>query len=129
MFNVGSGELLAIIAVALIILGPGRLPDAVRTAGRVMGELRRISGNFQQELRNALDDREVDEEFERPRNTQAAALHPPPANETAAGHQAADTASAPRSTTRQPATSRPNPTGPPSGSTDDPVHWHAEPGA
>ena len=61
MFNVGSGELLAILALALVILGPNKLPEAVRTAGRVMGELRRISGGFQWQLRNALDDREVDE--------------------------------------------------------------------
>jgi sec-independent protein translocase protein TatB len=55
MFNVGAGELLAILALALIVLGPGRLPDAVRTAGRAMGELRRISGDLQRELRTALD--------------------------------------------------------------------------
>ena len=61
MFNVGSGELLAILALALVILGPDKLPEAVRTAGRVMGELRRISGGFQGQLRNALEDREDDD--------------------------------------------------------------------
>jgi Tat protein translocase TatB subunit len=61
MFNLGSGELLAILALALVILGPDKLPEAVRTAGRVMRELRRISGGFQGQLRNALEDREVDE--------------------------------------------------------------------
>lgn len=66
MFNVGFTELLAILALALIILGPAKLPDAVRTAGRVMGELRRISGGFQQELRNALEDSQVDDDLERP---------------------------------------------------------------
>jgi sec-independent protein translocase protein TatB len=56
MFNVGPGELFAIVALALIVLGPNRLPDAVRTAGRVVGELRRISGAFQQELRSTLEE-------------------------------------------------------------------------
>lgn len=56
MFNVGGGELLVIALIALIVLGPQRLPDAARQVGRVMGDLRRISSGFQQELKVALDD-------------------------------------------------------------------------
>jgi sec-independent protein translocase protein TatB len=56
MFNVGGGELLVIMLLALIVLGPQKLPGAVRQAGRVMGEVRRISSGFQQELKQALDD-------------------------------------------------------------------------
>lgn len=55
MFNVGGGELLVILLVALIVLGPQRLPDAARQVGRVMGDIRRISSGFQQELKDALD--------------------------------------------------------------------------
>jgi sec-independent protein translocase protein TatB len=55
MFNVGGGELLVIALIALIVLGPQRLPDAARTVGRVMGELRRMSSGFQQELKDAFD--------------------------------------------------------------------------
>lgn len=65
MFNVGPGELIAILALALIVLGPQRLPEAVRTVGRVVGELRRISSGFQDELRNALDDSEVERDLDR----------------------------------------------------------------
>jgi sec-independent protein translocase protein TatB len=64
MFNIGPGELVAILVVALIVLGPNRLPDAVRTVGRVVGELRRISGGFQDELRNAFDDSDVIDQLE-----------------------------------------------------------------
>jgi Tat protein translocase TatB subunit len=56
MFNVGGGELLVIFLVALIVLGPQRLPDAARRVGNVMGELRRMSSGFQNELRNAVND-------------------------------------------------------------------------
>jgi sec-independent protein translocase protein TatB len=56
MFNVGGGELLVIALIALIVLGPQRLPDAARQVGRVMGDLRRISSGFQQELKVAFDD-------------------------------------------------------------------------
>jgi len=55
MFNVGGGELLVIILVALIVLGPQRLPEAARQVGRVMGDVRRISSGFQQELKDAFD--------------------------------------------------------------------------
>lgn len=66
MFNVGGAELLVIALVALIVLGPDRLPDAARQAGKMLGELRRISSGFQNELRSAI---EV-EESERPPTTQ-----------------------------------------------------------
>lgn len=55
MFNVGGGELLVIMLIALIVLGPQRLPDAAKQVGRVVGDLRRISSGFQQELKDALD--------------------------------------------------------------------------
>lgn len=60
---------MAILALALIVLGPQRLPEAVRTVGRVVGELRRISSGFQEELRNALDDSEVERDLDRLRGT------------------------------------------------------------
>jgi Tat protein translocase TatB subunit len=56
MFNIGGGEFLVIALIALIVLGPQRLPDAARQIGKTMGELRRISSGFQNELRSALDD-------------------------------------------------------------------------
>jgi sec-independent protein translocase protein TatB len=60
MFNIGGGELLVIVLIALIVLGPQRLPDAMRTVGRVVGEVRRISSGFQQELRDAFEDSDTD---------------------------------------------------------------------
>jgi sec-independent protein translocase protein TatB len=56
MFNVGGGEVLVVLLVALIFLGPHRLPDAARQVGRFMTEMRRMSNGFQNELRNALDE-------------------------------------------------------------------------
>jgi Tat protein translocase TatB subunit len=60
MFNVGGGELLVIVLIALVVLGPQRLPDAMRTVGRVMGEVKRISSGFQQELTDAISDMDKD---------------------------------------------------------------------
>lgn len=54
MLNLGTGELLVIFLVALIVLGPNKLPDAARQMGRIMAELRRVSSGFQDEMRSAM---------------------------------------------------------------------------
>ncbi len=41
--------------VALIVLGPSKLPEAARKVGQAMNEFRRMSSGFQAELRDALD--------------------------------------------------------------------------
>jgi len=55
VLNIGGGEVLVIMLLALIVLGPQRLPDAARQIGKAMGEMRRLSSGFQSELRSALD--------------------------------------------------------------------------
>jgi sec-independent protein translocase protein TatB len=55
MFNIGGGELIVILLIALIVLGPQRLPDAARQIGKTMGELRRLSSGFQNEMKQALE--------------------------------------------------------------------------
>lgn len=55
MFNVGGPEIVLILLVALVVLGPEQLPKAMRTFGNVMGEIRKVSGSFQDEMRNAMD--------------------------------------------------------------------------
>jgi Tat protein translocase TatB subunit len=54
MFNIGGGELLVILLIAVIVLGPDKLPEAARKVGRVTAELKRMSGGFQQEMRDAM---------------------------------------------------------------------------
>lgn len=56
MFNVGAGELLVILLIALIVLGPDKLPETARKVGNVMGELRRMSSGFENEIRAAMDE-------------------------------------------------------------------------
>jgi Tat protein translocase TatB subunit len=60
VFNIGGGEIIVIGLLALIVLGPSRLPAAARKAGEVLGDLRRISSGFQADIRNALQDAERD---------------------------------------------------------------------
>lgn len=54
MFNVGGGELIVIALVALIVLGPQRLPEAARQVGKVLGDLRKLSSGFQNEMKTAF---------------------------------------------------------------------------
>ncbi len=55
MFNVGGGELLVVLLLALVFLGPDRLPDIAKKVGRFMGEARRMTSGFQEEIRSAMD--------------------------------------------------------------------------
>ncbi len=54
--NMGPAELLLILVVALLVLGPTKLPEAARQAGRALSEARRLSSGFQSELRDALQE-------------------------------------------------------------------------
>jgi len=47
---------LVIALLALIVLGPQRLPDAARQVGQFMGEIRKLSSGFQREIRTAFDE-------------------------------------------------------------------------
>ena len=78
MFNIGGGELIVIALIALIVLGPNRLPGAARKAGEVLGDLRRISTGFQNEIRTALTDAER-EAADRDGAAEAALVPPVPA--------------------------------------------------
>ena len=55
MGSLGAPEILVIFLVALIVLGPDRLPKAARQVGRAVSEFKRISGGFQDEVRKAID--------------------------------------------------------------------------
>ena len=57
IFNsLGGGEVIAILIIGLIVLGPEKLPDAIKKFGNIYGEFRRMSQGFQSELRDAFDE-------------------------------------------------------------------------
>lgn len=53
MFGIGIPELLVILVVALIVLGPQRLPEVARALGKGLAELRRATSGLTDELRDA----------------------------------------------------------------------------
>jgi Tat protein translocase TatB subunit len=54
--SIGAPEIIVVFIVALLVLGPDRLPKAARQMGKAMAEFRRLSGGFQDEVRRAMDD-------------------------------------------------------------------------
>ena len=54
MFDIGFFELLVVGVVALLVLGPERLPSAARTCGLWVGRVRRSLASIQSEIREEL---------------------------------------------------------------------------
>ena len=86
MFGIGSTELLVILVVALLVLGPKNLPKIAHTLGRAMGEFRRVSTEFQRTLNT---ERAFEEEEEKARAKKAASSEKKTSPST--GESASDT--------------------------------------
>jgi sec-independent protein translocase protein TatA len=53
MFGIGIPELLVIFVVALLVLGPQRLPEVAKALGKALAEFRRATSDLSEELGNA----------------------------------------------------------------------------
>jgi sec-independent protein translocase protein TatB len=84
MFGMSFTELVIIAILALILLGPDRLPDAARSAGKLMRELRRATDDIKDQLETEIYS---DDSRRRPTVVPPVPVAPPPA---AAGPEAAD---------------------------------------
>lgn len=56
VFNLQGGELIIIGLVALVVLGPEKLPDAARRIGRMYAQMKRMGDGFVDEFRQAVDE-------------------------------------------------------------------------
>lgn len=61
MFDIGAPELLVIVVVAVVVIGPKDLPLALRTAGRWIGKARKLSGHFRSGLDAMVREAELEE--------------------------------------------------------------------
>ncbi len=86
MFDIGWDEMLFTAIVAIVVIGPKDLPRALRTAGRWIGKMRRISGHFRAGIETMIRDAELEEMEKKWREQNAAimAAHPPAASAEAA---------------------------------------------
>lgn len=54
MLGIGFPEIMVILVLALLVLGPQRLPEVARMFGRIYGQIRRASEEFQNTIRQDI---------------------------------------------------------------------------
>ena len=56
MFNLTGSEIMFLLIIGLVVLGPEKLPDAIRRLGRRYSELKRMSSGVQTDFRKVMDE-------------------------------------------------------------------------
>jgi Tat protein translocase TatB subunit len=56
MFNIGPWELGLILLVALIVVGPGKLPEVAKAVGKGINEFKKVTSGYKKEFQDAIDD-------------------------------------------------------------------------
>lgn len=60
LFDIGATELLAIVIIAIVVIGPKELPMAMRTIGRWVSQARQLVGQFRTSLDSIAHDAEME---------------------------------------------------------------------
>ena len=55
MFGISGGELFFIIIVAIIVLGPDKIPGAMRTLGKFMANVKNATNDIKSEIQKSVD--------------------------------------------------------------------------
>lgn len=61
MFDIGASEFLMIVIVAIVVIGPKDMPVALRTAGRWIAKMRRVSGHFRSGIETMIREAELED--------------------------------------------------------------------
>ena len=82
MFDVGAPELLLIVIVAILVIGPKDMPMALRTAGRWIGKMRRMSNHFRSGVETMIREAEMEEMEKKWQEQNRKVMEQHPAQET-----------------------------------------------
>jgi len=92
MFGIGMPELLLLLAIALIVVGPKKLPELARAFGRGIAEFKKATNELKESLETNTEFSELKKSFDEIQDTAIDATIPPdPVEEVDAGQN--DTAS------------------------------------
>lgn len=69
MFGMGMPEILLILALALIVIGPKKLPDLARSLGKAFGEFKTASKDFKEALNAETSTPEASKNLKAPEET------------------------------------------------------------
>ena len=56
VFNLTGGEIFILLLIGLVVLGPEKLPDALRTFGRFYNEIRRVATGIQSDVTKSFSE-------------------------------------------------------------------------
>lgn len=99
MFGIGMPEMILILAVALIVIGPKKLPDLAKSLGKAMGEFKKATSDLKDSMQIDTELKAVKQTFDdigkEPAGvtpTEGADTEKPPADEPLADESPADAA-------------------------------------
>ena len=81
MFGIGMTEMLVIAVIALVVLGPKRLPELARTLGRTLAEFRRSATDLRREFSDVMDESRIDPPIRLPAKSEPEPPSDAPASE------------------------------------------------
>lgn len=94
MFDIAPSELLLVVIVAIVVIGPKDLPLALRTAGRWIGKIRRVSNHFRAGVETMIREAEMAEMEKKWREQNAAIMAATPVPDAATDLAAGQTVEA-----------------------------------
>lgn len=68
MFGMGMPEILLILAIALIVIGPKKLPELAKSLGRAMNEFKKATSDLKESISSEYDIDEVKKTFDDVKN-------------------------------------------------------------